>query len=154
MLRRIKSGKENVLTKKFCKENGQSMVEFAIILPVLLLIVFGVIDFGWLFYNQSALNNSAREGARYAVVNTAIEVGHTAAERDADIRAKVLAVSPSSITTDMVTTITYSDTNNNLLGDVTILVTTNVKILTPLMGIFSSNQQKAIHAHVTMRVET
>ena len=52
-------------------EDGQAMVEFALILPILLLILCGIIDFGWLFYNQLALNNICREGARYAVVNTA-----------------------------------------------------------------------------------
>ena len=53
------------------KEDGQAMVEFALILPIFLLILCGIIDFGWLFYNQISLNNACREGARYAVVNTA-----------------------------------------------------------------------------------
>ena len=33
------------------RENGQSAVEFALVLPILLLIVCGILDFGWLFYN-------------------------------------------------------------------------------------------------------
>ena len=50
-------------------EAGQSMVEMALVLPILLLLVGGIMDFGWLFYNQLALTNAAREGARYAVIH-------------------------------------------------------------------------------------
>ena len=47
-------------------EKGQAMVEFALVLPLLLTLLCGIIDFGWLYYNQITLNNAAREGARYA----------------------------------------------------------------------------------------
>lgn len=39
-------------SKRDRKEDGQAMVEFALILPIFLLILCGIIDFGWLFYNQ------------------------------------------------------------------------------------------------------
>ena len=47
-------------------EHGAIAVEFAIILPVLLLLVFGAIDFGHAWYMKHVLQNSCREGARYA----------------------------------------------------------------------------------------
>ena len=47
-------------------EHGAIAVEFAIILPVLLLLVFGIIDFGHAWYMRHVLQNSCREGARYA----------------------------------------------------------------------------------------
>ena len=50
-------------------EKGQAMVEMALVLPILLLLVGAIVDFGWLFYSQLALNNAAREGARYAVIH-------------------------------------------------------------------------------------
>ena len=50
-------------------EKGQAMVEMALVLPILLVLVGGIMDFGWLFYNQLALNNAAREGARYAAIH-------------------------------------------------------------------------------------
>lgn len=40
------------------------MVEFALVLPVLLLILCGILDFGWLFYNQFNVDNTARQAAR------------------------------------------------------------------------------------------
>jgi Flp pilus assembly protein TadG len=44
------------------------MVEFALVLPVLLLIVLGILNFGFLFGQKLALNQAVREGARMAVV--------------------------------------------------------------------------------------
>ena len=50
-------------------ESGQALLEFALCLPLLLTILCGIIDFGWIYYNQISLNNAAREGARYAVIH-------------------------------------------------------------------------------------
>lgn len=50
------------------KERGQSLVEFAFIIPVLMLILLGVFDFGRAFYAYNAISNAAREGARYGTV--------------------------------------------------------------------------------------
>jgi Flp pilus assembly protein TadG len=47
-------------------EQGAVAVEFALILPVLLLLVFGIVDFGHAWYMRHVLQNSCREGARYA----------------------------------------------------------------------------------------
>jgi hypothetical protein len=47
---------------------GQELVEFAIVLPLLLLIVFGVLDLGRLFHALITITNAAREGARYAMI--------------------------------------------------------------------------------------
>ena len=46
--------------------SGQAMVEFALLLPVLLLLLVVAIDFGRLFATFVAINNAAREGAAYA----------------------------------------------------------------------------------------
>ena len=51
------------------RERGAAAVEFALILPVLLLIVGGVIDFGWAYYNQIVLSNAARDGVRLVSLN-------------------------------------------------------------------------------------
>lgn len=55
------------LLSKFRKsEKGQSIVEFALVLPVLLTLLCGVIDFGWIYSNQYRVENAAYAGARYA----------------------------------------------------------------------------------------
>src|SRR3954452_15260977 len=48
-------------------ERGQSLTEFALISPILFILLFGVIQFGFLFAGQIALNNAVRETARHAV---------------------------------------------------------------------------------------
>ena len=50
------------------KDRGSAAVEFALILPVLLLLVFGIIDFGRLLNAKITLNQAAHEGARAAAV--------------------------------------------------------------------------------------
>jgi Flp pilus assembly protein TadG len=55
--------------KKTCRVSGQALVEFALILPFILLIIIMFIDLGRIIYFHSALNNAVREGARYAIVN-------------------------------------------------------------------------------------
>lgn len=53
-----------------CKrERGQAIVELALTLPLLLLIVMGVFDFGLLFQRFEVVTNAAREGARLAVLS-------------------------------------------------------------------------------------
>ena len=54
-------------------KDGVAAVEFAIILPILLLIVFGIINFGVLMYDQAVITNAAREGARWASINAQID---------------------------------------------------------------------------------
>ena len=51
------------------RRGGQGLVEFALVLPVFLLILFGIIDAGRLIVTYNALANSARSGARVAIVN-------------------------------------------------------------------------------------
>jgi Flp pilus assembly protein TadG len=46
-------------------EGGAVAVEFAIILPILVLLVFGIIDFGHAWYIKQIVTNASREGARY-----------------------------------------------------------------------------------------
>src|SRR6187402_3204985 len=48
---------------------GQALTEFAVVLPVFLLLVFGIIDLGRVIWGLDNVANAAREGARYASVH-------------------------------------------------------------------------------------
>lgn len=49
-------------------QNGGAAVEFGIILPLFILVLFGIIEFGLLLYNQQVITNACREGARAGIV--------------------------------------------------------------------------------------
>ncbi|NOQ40089.1 MAG: hypothetical protein GQ562_07195 [Anaerolineales bacterium] len=51
-------------TVRNLKPGGQALVEFAFVLPILLLLMVAIIDFGIIFYSQMAVSNAAWEGAR------------------------------------------------------------------------------------------
>jgi Flp pilus assembly protein TadG len=51
------------------RRRGQALVEFALVLPILLLMIFGIVDAGRLIYTYNTVSNAARDGARVAIVN-------------------------------------------------------------------------------------
>jgi Flp pilus assembly protein TadG len=58
------------MTKRIRKnEDGQSLVEFALLAPILFLILFGIIQFGIAFKDSIALTDAVRTGARKATVS-------------------------------------------------------------------------------------
>jgi len=72
-------------TKRGLKsERGAELVEFALVLPVLLLVVLGIVDFGFLFQRMQVMTNAAREGARIAVLQ-----GYASADVEARAKAFV-----------------------------------------------------------------
>jgi len=77
-------------------DRGTAAVEFALVLPVLLLIVFGIIDFGRALNAQISLTGAAREGVRLAAL------GYS----NAAIQARVAAAAPSL--SGVTTTVTAS----------------------------------------------
>lgn len=62
--KKLKSKKHN----KKDNEEGQSLLEFALVLPMILMLIFAAIDFGWFFYNYISIENAARNAARIACV--------------------------------------------------------------------------------------
>ena len=54
--------------RKWCNWRGGAMIEFALVLPVFIILVFGIIEFSILFYNKAVITNASREGARYGII--------------------------------------------------------------------------------------
>ena len=52
------------------EEDGAAVVEFALVMPILALIIFGIIDFGRAFYTVNNIISAVREGARYGAILT------------------------------------------------------------------------------------
>jgi Flp pilus assembly protein TadG len=55
-------------SRRIVWESGAELVEFAFVLPVLVLVVVGIIDFGFLFQQYEVVTNAAREGARVGIL--------------------------------------------------------------------------------------
>lgn len=73
-------------------ERGAAAVEFALVAPLLLFIVFGIIDFGVVFAQNLAINNAAREGARFGAVR-----GNDCSEITAKVQASSESLALSSV---------------------------------------------------------
>jgi len=86
-------------------EQGQTMTEFALVLPVLALILFAVIQFGIVFNNYITLTDATRAGARKAAVsrqdpNRNSAVMSAVRSSASDLTSSKLSVSPPSSTWD------------------------------------------------------
>lgn len=92
-------------------ERGSTAIEFALTLPILLVMLFGIIDFGRLLYTQEVLNTAVREGARVGIkmrtvpvsdpeietqVTTVIDASQLADSSNATIAINRLAVGTST----------------------------------------------------------
>ncbi|MGN6415505.1 TadE/TadG family type IV pilus assembly protein [Flexivirga sp.] len=81
------------------RERGASLVEFALVLPLFLLLVGGMVDFGRAFYTEVMLTNAAREGARSAMYfSTAGNTTTRARAAGGDSTLAVTITSPCSAT--------------------------------------------------------
>jgi Flp pilus assembly protein TadG len=56
------------MMNRFRVQTGQTIVEFAFMLPLLMIIIVGIIDFSILFYDKAVVTNASREGARQGSV--------------------------------------------------------------------------------------
>jgi Flp pilus assembly protein TadG len=92
----------NSVAGRLKSEKGAELIEFALVFPILLLVVVGIIDFGFLFQRYEVLTNATREGARMAVLPSYTE---------ADVQTRVCAyldvggVPNSGCTTNPVVTV-------------------------------------------------
>lgn len=92
-------------------QKGQALVEFALVVPLLLILVFGIIEFGMLWKSQQVLTDAAREGARSAVVADpdvseadVYQVVYDALDRGAVACEDCVDIQPENFKTAMVST--------------------------------------------------
>jgi Flp pilus assembly protein TadG len=124
-------------------DKGQGLVEMALVLPIFLLLVMGIVDFGMGMRAYVTVNNSSREGARYAIVCPSI------LDDDA-IKARVANYSNGLVTTGNVF-VTWQSQRCKSGESVKVVATTNYQYITPLSA-FMPNPLR-LTASSTMRVE-
>ena len=131
------------------KEKGQALVEFALVLPLLIGLVCGIIDYGWLFYNYLSLQNACREGARKACVISSSD------SYEDIVTEKVKQNLPLAQQDELNVTVEYTE-SNRVDGDVVVTAEAHVYFLTPVLGTVykEENGGKVIKSTLVMKVES
>jgi Flp pilus assembly protein TadG len=89
---------------KFQSEKGAAAVEFALLLPLLMMIVFGIIEFGFALYRQSVLTNASREGARLGIVQSVQAITNAQISNAVDTYLTVAGINPGNVGRTILTT--------------------------------------------------
>jgi Flp pilus assembly protein TadG len=92
------------------KERGQSMVEFVLVVPIFLVLVFGIVDFGMGIHAWLTITSASREGARIGSVSA------SAAEIEAKVRSNTTSLDQSQLT--VVTTNAQGTSGDSVVVDV------------------------------------
>ncbi|SDC72171.1 MULTISPECIES: TadE/TadG family type IV pilus assembly protein [unclassified Candidatus Frackibacter] len=106
------------------QKRGQALVELALVLPVILLILFGIVEFGRVFHAYLVITNAAREGAREGAISNS----------DSQIQSTVeTAVDPSLDLNNLNIKISPSQANRSRGDSVKVEVKYNVDLFTPVV---------------------
>ena len=113
---------------------GTAFVELAIIIPVLLLLMIGMVEFGWIYSGYITLTGAAREGARVAAVNGDYQ----------DAINEHVKSQPMLSVTSM-----HKEGGENPGEDITVVLTGNVNLLVKLLTFL--DDPFPLSAEATMR---
>ena len=122
------------------------MLEFALVVPILMLIVLGIVAFGALWSHKLTLNNASREGARHGVVCGATDAEIEAIVRD---RAKQLRETDSLLTVGIQPP--EGDPMRVAGNPLTVTATYDDYVAVPIAGVFV-NPRRLVSV-TTMRIE-
>ena len=95
-----------VRKQKESKHRGGALVETALVLPILILVTFGAIKYGWLFLKAQQITNAARHGARMAalpdvtVPDAKVSVINMLAEKNIDANDNDIDISSVDVSVD------------------------------------------------------
>lgn len=137
--------------RRWRSDAGSELIEFAIVLPIFLLVVAALVDFGFLFQRYEVVTNAAREGARVAVLP-----GYATADVQARVQAYLTAGGLTA--TPTIARTTGSQTIGvYTVGTVTVTVTypSQYSFIGPFASMFGGSGWSSINlvARSTMRVE-
>ncbi|HAX39694.1 MAG TPA: hypothetical protein DCY10_02270 [Clostridiales bacterium] len=128
------------------RESGQSMVEMAITLPLVLLLICGMLEMGWLAATRQVMDTITREATRAGIVATTKAASTTA------VNTTIANAKPDYMKNPLTVTITYSNPSNFKDGDLTVTMEYNLPTLTPLTAFLAPGGAYHITATSTMKV--
>jgi Flp pilus assembly protein TadG len=110
------------------REDGQTLVEFALVVPIFLLVLFAIVDFGMAFHAWITVSNSAREGARIGAVHA------PAAIIEQRVRDTATALDEDNLSV----TVTNADDQGGQPGEsVVVDVSYDYSLMTPLANLLN-----------------
>lgn len=123
-------------------QKGQSLMEFAIILPLILLIIMGIAQFGMMFNSFLAVQNATREGARLGIV------GGT----NVEIKDRILSTSPNLKESNLTIHVTPSQETRKSGDPLTVHIVYNYPLTVPIINKMFGNAIQ-LNAQTSMRIE-
>jgi len=134
----------NKCTQPSQNERGQSMVELALTITILMVLLAGTIDLGRAFFTWLAMRDAAQEGASYASINpSATDLDCTVSTDQICLRIwdnlQQVVKDPLA---DVKVDVTYSGPHclGSSIGKITVFIDyTNFNLMMPFLGIFVGN---------------
>lgn len=134
------------------RERGQSLVELALMMTLLVLILAGVLDLARAYYSYLALRDAAGEGAYYGSIHPLWKTSTDNADPD-NVTYRVRNSAPSggliSLTGAAVTVTAPSTAAGNYI---TVTVSTNFQIITPFIGAIVGSQTLPLSARSAAKI--
>ena len=148
---------KQLLRRRLRSERGAELIELALVLPILLLVFAGIVDFALMFQRFLTVSNAAREGARIAVLP-----GYT----QTDVQNRVTqyvregigdnTVSPTAVLTPVSDRSAWARRRPFPAAQVTVTMTHTYLFLGPVSGLLGGGSFSSItlSARSTMRIES
>ncbi len=121
---------------------GQALVEMAFVLPILLLILMGIVEFGRIINSYLVITNAVREGARYAAIHST----------DEQINLVISDLTSTLNQSELNIVITPSETNRITGSSAVIRIDYDIDIFTPIISNIVPDPFR-VTAQTVMRVE-
>lgn len=141
------------------RRRASSLVEFALVAPLFFLLIFGIIDFGRLFFTRATLQHALREAGRFAVTGNKLPGVNPATSQPYTRVESIIEVAKKAAVGLDVTGITVSSqaggpNHAGGPGDrVTVSITTTLRIITPIIGQFFTDGRYTFTVRTTFRNE-
>ncbi|HOJ10207.1 MAG TPA: pilus assembly protein [Clostridiales bacterium] len=132
-----------MLKRELKNKKGQSLVEFAIILPLLLLVIMAIIEFGVMLNSYLTIHNAAREGARAGIAGSS----------STEIQNLIISVSPGLDVKDLIINISPVDKSRKPGDALTVQIRYNYHLTVPVISRVFVNNVVILSAQVSMRIE-
>jgi Flp pilus assembly protein TadG len=134
---------------------AQALMEGALILPILLILILGAMDFGRLYYTKIVITNAAREGASYYATNQVCKTSCTYSACSAGLKAVAVEAGASSGVTVVASEITLPGVCAASGSSSSVTVTKSVTLMFAgfLQAVGLVNSPLSLSSTVTMVVQ-